>query len=139
MKILTHFALLATALGLAACSGQSPTPNETSEAMTNGHVGNSHIMSEMDMSSPTPSDSPATKGFKESMTGMMTAAPGYTGDADIDFMQQMRVHHRAAITMSEIQLEYGTDNAARTLAEQILAEQRREIAEIDKWLAARQR
>ena len=45
----------------------------------------------------------------------------------------------AAIAMSEIQLAHGRDEQARTLAEQIIAEQRREIAEIGTWLAARRR
>ena len=41
--------------------------------------------------------------------------------------------------MSETQLVHGRDAAANTLAETIIAEQRRENAEIDAWLMVRQR
>ena len=83
---------------------------------------------------------PASIAFMEANDrmhqGMMME---YTGNADVDFMQQMRVHHVAAIAMSEIQLAHGRDEQALTLAEEIIAEQRREVAEIDAWLAARPR
>ncbi len=70
---------------------------------------------------------------------MMSDALACTGDADVDFMQQMRIHRLAAIAMSETQLVHGLDAAANTLAETIIAEQRREITEIDAWLMVRHR
>ena len=38
-------------------------------------------------------DSAATQGYKASMMTMMHMAPAFTGDADVDFMKQMKVHH----------------------------------------------
>ncbi len=141
MKSLTILALTTAALALVGCSDQ-PGGHDNMAATTEvaGHdMSGADGMAGMAMSAPAANDSDATTGYKESMTAMMRDAPAYTGDADVDFMQQMRVHHVAAVAMSETQLAHGRDEQARTLAEQIIAEQRREIAEIDSWLAARRR
>ena len=50
-------------------------------------------MKGMDMKMPSPDDPPSTKGYKSAMMKMMEAMPKFTGDADIDFMKQMRTHH----------------------------------------------
>lgn len=141
MKSLSILAIATSALALVGCSDQ-PGAHDNMAATTEltGHdMSGANGMTGMAMSAPAANDSAATTGYKESMNGMMRDAPAYSGDADVDFMQQMRVHHVAAIAMSETQLAHGRDTEARTLAEQIIAEQRREIAEIDAWLAARPR
>lgn len=141
MKSLTILAVTTAALALAACSDQPGAPDNMAATteMTGHDMSGANGMAGMAMSAPAENDSAATNGYKESMNAMMRDAPAYTGDADVDFMQQMRVHHVAAIAMSETQFEHGRDAEARALAEQIIAEQRREIAEIDAWLAARRR
>ncbi len=102
-------------------------------------AGDEQGMAGHDMAShgAAPADSAATAGYKQSMSAMMEDAPAYTGDADVDFMQQMKVHHEAAIAMSETVLEHGKDAETKALAEAIIREQRREISEIDAWLAKR--
>ncbi|PCD02797.1 DUF305 domain-containing protein [Sphingomonas spermidinifaciens] len=84
-----------------------------------------------------PGDPPATQGYKKSMSDMMANMPTYTGDADADFMRQMKVHHGSAIAMAQVELNHGKDAKARALAEKIIGDQRAEIAQIDAWLAAR--
>ncbi len=79
-------------------------------------------------------DSAATQGYKASMMTMMHMAPAFTGDADVDFMTQMKVHHQAAIDMAKVLLENGKDAETRKLAEDIIAAQEKEIAFIDEWL-----
>ncbi len=86
---------------------------------------------------PQPNDGAATKGYKQSMMRMMQGAPPYTGDADIDFNKQMRTHHLAAVDMAEVQLAQGKDAESRALATKIIADQKKEIAQIDAWLAKR--
>lgn len=141
MKSLTILAVTASALALVGCSDQlGADDNMAATTEMAGHdTSGADGMAGMAMSAPAANDSAATAGYKESMNAMMRDAPAYTGNADVDFMQQMRVHHVAAIAMSEIRLAHGRDEQTRTLAEQIIAEQRREIAEIDAWLAARRR
>jgi uncharacterized protein (DUF305 family) len=53
---------------------------------------------------------------------------------DRRFLELMIDHHRGAVVMSEQQLERGTNPAARELAEQIIADQEAEIAEMEQML-----
>lgn len=71
------------------------------------------------------------------MMKMMQGMPPYTGDADIDFNKQMRVHHLAAIDMAEAQLANGQDAATKALAQKIISDQKKEVAQIDAWLQQR--
>lgn len=117
---------------LAACS---PGGDGNATVSANDSSGLNHHAH----AAPVSTDSAATRGYKASMTSMMERSPAYTGDADRDFMLQMRVHHVAAITMSETLLTHGKDAETRRLAQDIIREQRREIAQIDAWLAQRSR
>jgi uncharacterized protein (DUF305 family) len=58
-----------------------------------------------------------------------------SGDPDVDFATMMIPHHRGAIDMARAQLESGKDPELRRLAEKIIADQEREIAELKDWLA----
>lgn len=121
---------VAMAVLVAACS---PAP----EASDNGQAGGDAATMPANHAAmtTTASDSAATRGYKASMQSMMTDAPPYTGNADVDFMQQMRVHHEAAVAMSKTELAEGKDPVARALAQKVIAAQQAEIAEIDRWLA----
>lgn len=123
---------VATILGLtllAACS-QQPAP---------GNGAQPHDAMPHDAMTPGATDSAATRGYKQSMADMMTKAPPYTGDADVDFMQQMRVHHVAAVTMARTELAHGKDAEARALAQAVIDTQQKEIEQIDRWLEAKGR
>ena len=89
---------------------------------------------DMKMMMPSPNDPPSTKGYKSAMMKMMEATPKFTGDADIDFMKQMRTHHEAAIDMAKVVLANGKDVDTKKLAQEIIAAQEKEIATIDAWL-----
>lgn len=118
-------------LGLLTACSQPAAPGNT--AADNAHGAMSHDA----MMTPDAADSDATRGFKQSMADMMTQAPPYTGDADVDFMQQMRVHHVASVAMARTQLAHGKDAEARALAQAVIDTQQKEIGQIDAWLQRR--
>ena len=62
------------------------------------------------------------------------AAMKMTGNADVDFAMMMRIHHQGAIDMAEAELRDGKDAQMRKLATNIIAAQKKEIAQLDKFL-----
>lgn len=63
-------------------------------------------------------------------------APGYSGDADVDFLAMMVPHHEGAVDMARLVLEHGRDPATRVLAEEIIAGQTIEIQSMQRRLIA---
>lgn len=61
-------------------------------------------------------------------------APGYTGDADIDFIAMMIPHHQGAVDMARLVLQDGNDPVTRKLAEEIIASQTVEIEGMQRRL-----
>ncbi len=92
----------------------------------------------MKMMMPEPSDSASTKEYKAAMMRMMQTMPmNFTGDADVDFMTQMKAHHQGAIDMAKVALANGKDPAVKKLANEIVSAQEKEIKTIDQWLKAK--
>ena len=63
-------------------------------------------------------------------------SPGYSGDADADFLAMMIPHHAGAVDMARLVLQHGHDPATRQLAEEIIATQTVEIQSMTRRLAA---
>lgn len=61
-------------------------------------------------------------------------APGYTGNADIDFLAMMIPHHEGAVEMARLVLIHGRDPLTRRLAEDIIASQTVEIETMKRRL-----
>lgn len=57
-----------------------------------------------------------------------------TGNADIDFIKMMMAHHKGAVDMAKVELQYGKDPQARKLAEKIISAQEEEIGQMQQWL-----
>ena len=124
--IRSNLIVLSSALAISAASAQQPA---TKPMMDSGM--------HMKMMEPMASDSAATKGYKQAMMKMMSGMPAYTGDADVDFMKQMKGHHQAAIDMAKVELANGNDAEAKKLAEEIVSAQEKEIATIEKLIRPR--
>ena len=60
-----------------------------------------------------------------------------SGNLDTDFAMMMRIHHQSAVVMAEAQLQNGKDPQMRTMAKNIIRDQKKEIAVFDKFLAKR--
>jgi uncharacterized protein (DUF305 family) len=58
-----------------------------------------------------------------------------SGDTDKDFAMMMKLHHQGAIDMAEMQLAHGKSPEMKAMAKTIIAEQKKEIAAFDRWLA----
>jgi uncharacterized protein (DUF305 family) len=73
----------------------------------------------------------------QSMQRMMRDmhSPGYSGDADVDFLVMMIPHHVGAVDMARLVLTHGRDPATRRLAEDIIAGQTIEIEGMKRRLA----
>jgi uncharacterized protein (DUF305 family) len=58
-------------------------------------------------------------------------------DPDVAFVKGMIPHHQAAIEMARAVLEYGSDQPAKALAQDIIASQEAEIDRMRAWLKQR--
>jgi uncharacterized protein (DUF305 family) len=58
-----------------------------------------------------------------------------SGDTDKDFAMMMKMHHQGAIDMAQMELAHGKSPAMKTMAKSIIAAQKKEIAQFDRWLA----
>ena len=59
-----------------------------------------------------------------------------SGNQDVDFAMMMRMHHQGAIDMAQVELKSGKEPKMRKMAKDIVAAQKKEIAEIDKFLVS---
>jgi uncharacterized protein (DUF305 family) len=107
-------------------------------AHDDAHAGHSSAPSAAQGSA---SFTPAFRAFVRDMdTGMERMmrdmhAPGYTGNADVDFLAMMIPHHEGAVEMARLVLVHGRDPLTRQLADEIIASQTSEIAAMRQRLA----
>ena len=119
---LTAIALLMAAWTASGGAATPAPPHHDHTTMAKAKTNASAFVREMD----------------ESMAQMMNAmhAPGYSGNADVDFLAMMVPHHQGAVDMAKLVLVHGRDPAVRMLAEEIIAGQTIEIESMQRRLAA---
>ena len=57
-----------------------------------------------------------------------------SGDTDKDFAMMMKIHHQQALDMAQVELDRGKSPEMKSMARKIIAAQKKEIAEFDKWM-----
>jgi uncharacterized protein (DUF305 family) len=75
--------------------------------------------------------------MKQSMMGGMDAMQKLpmSGDTDKDFAMMMKIHHQGALDMAQVELDQGKSPEMKAMAKSIIAAQKKEIAQFDRWLA----
>jgi uncharacterized protein (DUF305 family) len=80
---------------------------------------------------------PAGQGMRSMMADMNTNLKGKTGDEfDKAFLDEMIVHHEGAVDMAALVLKNSSRGELRTLANDIIKAQTKEINEMKTWQAA---
>src|SRR4051794_10978205 len=86
-----------------------------------------------------PPPSPATRAYMDAGVAMhRDMAVRYQNDADKDFASVLEAHHKGAVEIAKVELQYGHDPEMRKLAEEVLASREREIALMRAWRAKQQ-
>ncbi len=70
------------------------------------------------------------------MSGMMDGMKSMqsSGNPDNDFAAMMKVHHLSAIQMAEMEVAKGTDPQMKALAQKMIEDQQKEVAEFNTFL-----
>ncbi|WP_310394918.1 DUF305 domain-containing protein [Hymenobacter sp.] len=125
-------ALCSGTMLLASCDGNKTTETTTTSpvapADSSATGGDMAGMDHSAMSSPAGA-SPLVAAMNDMMGKMSTEKP--KGNTDHDFAHMILAHHQGAVAMADIQLRDGKDAAMRQLAEQIKADQQREIGQLE--------
>ena len=114
---------------LSAAYAQTPAPTPTPDKAHSGSMAG--MGTGMDMKGMKNMDMQAMmKGNNDQMSGMKM-----TGNVDVDFAMMMRIHHQGAIDMAQVELRDGKAPEMRKMAKDIIAAQKKEIAQLDRFLA----
>jgi uncharacterized protein (DUF305 family) len=112
-----------TALSLAtAAQAQTAKPMSPSASMPMG-----------DMHSGAGGSADMKQSMMSGMDGMQKMQ--MSGDTDKDFAMMMKIHHQGAVDMAQMELAHGKSPVMKAMAKNIIAAQKKEIAQFDRWLA----
>ena len=136
MKTLNKVVAAAAVAGIAGVA-YAQTAHQNHGNMPMGNMGGMDpaMQKMMQDMMPSPSDPESTKEFKQvHRTMMKDMHQPLTGNADVDFRVHMIPHHQGAIDMAKVALKHAKDPETKKLAQTIINDQEREIAEMQAWL-----
>ena len=135
MKTILKFAVAAAAASTFGLSAATPA----SAQMTMPEACKSETAASGTMQMPGGDMGRMAEHQKAMMEGMRETEPAMmqgmmAKDPDVAFVCGMIAHHTAAINMSEVELKYGDDQQAKSMAEKIIEAQKKEIEEMTNWV-----
>lgn len=134
---LAAFPIVASAQDNSAMSGMSSETVEHPKACNDaaGSMDMSKMMGGMEgmMSSGSNEVMKANMDAMMKIRGPMMKAL-MIKDPDLAFNCGMIAHHQGAIAMSEVELKMGKDEASKKMAQMIIDDQKKEIAEMTDWV-----
>ncbi len=135
-KTIAALALTAVAGGAyAQTSHQGHGSMTTSGAMPMGNMDPAAMQKMMQDMMPSPNDPASTKDFKAADMKMMhNMSVPYTGNPDMDFRTHMIPHHLGAVEMAKVALKHARDPETKRMAQKIIDNQEKEVAEMQDWL-----
>ena len=129
MKNISHKLILILFLALSHYKVSSQTK------VTDPHAGHGTQAGHTSSVSSKSSISASTKKYQQINDNMHKSMDiKFTGDADKDFLAAMIPHHQGAVEMAEVVLQHGKNPKIRQLAQEIIAMQKKEIAEMKQLL-----
>jgi len=133
--------LLAAALLVSLAGAASAQTSHQGHGSAQGHGSmptgqmDPAMQTMMQSMMPAANDPASTKEFKAADMQMMHSMNvPYTGDPDVDFRVKMIPHHQGAIDMARVALKHAKDSETKRMAQKIIDDQEKEIAEMQDWL-----
>lgn len=136
-------AVVALAVSSAATAAQDQTVDFTLPKgcqQASGHMAG--MMGDMDgmmgkmMTSAGGHMNEATKGYMQAIVDMHPpmVRGAMAEDPDLAFTCSMIAHHKGAIAMAKVQLQYGKDDEAKETAQKTIDAQSAEVDQMTKWV-----
>lgn len=127
-----------TAIGLSllltACGGEKTESTTTASDTVSASGQNSGSMSTDTMHNMGAGSASSMSGIMQKGMEDMKAIPS-TGNPDNDYAALMKAHHMSAIEASQVQLAQGSDQGIKNMAQKMLDDQQKEVAELNTFLA----
>jgi uncharacterized protein (DUF305 family) len=135
-KTIAALAIIAVAgVAYAQTSHQGHGSMPMSGAMPMGNMDPAAMQKMMQDMMPSPNDPASIKDFKAADMKMMhDMHVPYTGNPDVDFRTHMIPHHQGAVEMAKVALKHAKDPETKRMAQKIIDDQEKEIAEMQDWL-----
>lgn len=104
---------------------------------TSGTDTTTHTDHQSETSTSVDTTGMAGKSMMTMMNSMMDNMKSMqsTGNPDNDFAAMMKVHHLGAIEMAQMQVAKGTDPQIKQMAQKMINDQQREVAELNAFLS----
>ena len=134
-KTMVAAAATASIAGIAYAQSSHQGHGNMPMSGTTGSMDPASMQKMMQDMMPAPNDAESTKDFKASQMAMMkNMHVPFTGNPDVDFRSQMIPHHQSAVEMAKVALKHAKDPETKAMAQKIISDQEKEIAEMQAWL-----